>query len=194
MMNNAHTKLLQLISKLVKTDAHDITMATMLFEHITTTKGTVLVDNNKRATHLYFINAGFIRNYYLQDGLEITNHINCPPGFITSFNSFIAGTSSPEVVECITDCDLLRITKKDLDTLYQECPNWGIAGRLIYEQALTYNEQRTKDIMTLTAKQRYLSLLATHPDIVRYVPLQYIASFIGIKPESLSRIRRHIIS
>ncbi|WP_211302029.1 Crp/Fnr family transcriptional regulator [Chitinophaga niastensis] len=193
-MDNAHAKLLQLVSKLVKTDAHDLNMATRLFEHITTTKGTVLVAHNKRATHLYFINSGFIRNYYLQDGLEVTSHINCPPGFITSFNSFINGTNSPEVVQCITDCDLLRITKKDLDTLYQECPNWGLTGRLIYEQALAYNEQRTKDIMTLTAKQRYLNLLAIHPDIIQHVPLQYIASFIGIKPESLSRIRKQIIS
>ena len=193
-MNSSHNKLLELFADLVKIDRFDIDLATKLFEPIVTTKGQILVEENKIAKHLYFINSGFIRVYYLHDGAEVTNHINCPPGFITSLNSFITETKSHEFVECVTNCNLLSITKKDLDTLYQHSQRWAEVGRVIYEQALAYNEQRTKDIITLSADQRYLKLMSQHPDIIQNVPLQYIASFIGIKPESLSRIRKQIIS
>ena len=193
-MNNSHNKLLELFADLVKTDRFDIDLTTKLFEPIATTKGQVLVEAGRTAKHLYFINSGFIRVYFLHDGTEVTNHINCPPGFITSLNSFITETKSHEFVECVTNCSLLRITKKDLDTLYQHSQKWAEIGRVIYEQSLAYNEQRTKDIITLSARQRYLKLISQHPDIIQNVPLQYIASFIGIKPESLSRIRKQIIS
>lgn len=193
-MNHPHSKLLELFADLVKIDRFDIDLATKLFEPIETTKGQLLVEAGEIAKHLYFINSGFIRVYYLHDGAEVTNHINCPPGFITSLNSFITETKSHEFVECITNCSLLRITKKELDILYQHSQRWAEVGRVIYQQSLAYNEQRTKDIITLSADQRYLKLMTEHPDIIQHVPLQYIASFIGIKPESLSRIRKQIIS
>lgn len=193
-MNNAHNKILELFADLAKIDRSDIDLATKLFEPIETTKGEILVEENKVAKYLYFINSGFVRVYYLHDGAEITHHLNCPPGFITSLNSFISATKSQEVVECITDCSLLRIAKEDLDALYQHSQSCAEIGRIIYEQALAYKEQRTKDIMTLSADQRYLKLMTHHPEIIQNVPLHYIASFIGIKPESLSRIRKQLIS
>ena len=193
-MHNPHHKLLELFADLAKIDALDIELATKLFEPIETVKGQRLVEENTVAKYLYFINSGFVRVYYYHDGSEITNHLNCPPGFITSFNSFINGEKSNEVVECISNCNLLRISKNDLDTLYKHSTKSAEIGRIIYEQALAYNEQRTKDIITLSADQRYLKLMTQHPDIIQNVPLQYIASFIGIKPESLSRIRKQVIS
>ena len=193
-MNHPHSKLLELFADLVKIDRFDIDLATKLFVPIETAKGQLLVEAGEIAKHLYFINSGFVRVYYLHDGAEVTNHINCPPGFITSLNSFITETKSHEFVACITNCSLLRITKKELDTLYSHSQRWAEIGRVVYEQSLAYNEQRTKDIITLSADQRYLKLMTEHPDIIQHVPLQYIASFIGIKPESLSRIRKQIIS
>jgi CRP-like cAMP-binding protein len=193
-MDNPHLKLLELFADMAKIDATDIDLTKKLFEPIETVKGQRLVEENTVAKYLYFINSGFVRVYYLHDGSEITNHLNCPPGFITSLNSFVTGAKSTEVVECITNCSLLRISKQNLDTLYQQSNINAEIGRIVYEQALAYNEQRTKDIITLSADQRYLKLMTQHPDIIQNVPLQYIASFIGIKSESLSRIRKLVIS
>jgi hypothetical protein len=88
----------------------------------------------------------------------------------------------------------LRITKNNFDILCQKSQKWADFSRIIYEKSVIYNEQRTRDIINLSAEERYLNLLKYNPDIIQNVPLQYIASFIGIKPESLSRIRRKLIS
>jgi CRP-like cAMP-binding protein len=189
-----HRKIVELISKKNNIDRFDRELIERLFEPINCKKNELLEKENEISTYLYFINSGFVRLYYFQDGLEITSHINCPSGFITSFDSFVSNTKSNENVECITACELLRISKKNLEILYQNSSKWVDFGRIIYDQAIVYNEQRTKDIITLSAKQRYLKLLVQHPDIIQNIPLQYIASFIGIKPESLSRIRKQVIS
>ncbi len=193
-MTPVYDKLLTSLVEMANIDRFDIELVQKVFEPIEARKGQVLEQPGRTVKYLYFVNSGFVRVYYFRDGDEVTGFINCPHGFMTSFHSFITGTQSHEFVECITDCSLLRITKKDLDTLYRHSQKWAEIGRVIYEKSLAYNEQRTKDILTLSAEQRYLKLMAEQPDILQNVPLQYIASFIGIKPESLSRIRRQIIS
>lgn len=193
-MISPYDKLLVALVEMANIDRFDIELVHKVFEPIEPRKGQVLEEPERVAKYLYFVNSGFVRVYYYRDGTEITSFINCPHGFMTSFNSFITGSKSHEYVECVTDCQLLRITKKDLDTLYQHSQKWAEIGRIIYEKSLAYNEQRTKDIITLSADQRYLKLMSEQPDIIQNVPLQYIASFIGIKPESLSRIRKQIIS
>ncbi len=164
------------------------------FESIQVKKHVLLEEENKETQYLYFINDGFVRVFFMNDGEDRTTQINCPSRFITSFQSFITQSKAYDNVETITDCDLLRISKANLDKLNTEINNWGVFGEKIYEQALVYNEDRTRDMILLTAEERYLKLIKNHPDIVQNVPLQYIASYIGIKPESLSRIRRQIIS
>lgn len=193
-MIDPYHKILNLFPEYSNAEDNDKALIERLFEPIEVKKGTILVEENTIPRYLYFTNAGFVRVYYYHDGEAITCHLNCPNGFITSFGSFMTETRSAEIVACITACSLLRISKKNLDLLYQLSPKWAEAGRKIYDQSIVYNEQRTRDILTLPADQRYLKLLEESPELIREVPLQIIASFIGIKPESLSRIRRQLIS
>ncbi|MHC0440389.1 Crp/Fnr family transcriptional regulator [Flavobacterium sp. 3-210] len=189
-----HDKLLNLVREIIEIDETDIKMIQSFFEPISFEKGQILEIENKPAKYLYFINSGFIRIFYNENGARVTTHINCPSGFITSFNSFINRTASNENVECITSCEVLRITKSDFDILCRKSQKWADFAKIVYEKSVIYNEQRTKDIINLSAEERYLNLLKNNSDIIQNVPLQYIASFIGIKPESLSRIRRKLIS
>jgi CRP-like cAMP-binding protein len=193
-MSDQHSKLLRLISDLVKVDPADLPLIKSYFMPVSYTKGEVLIEAGQVARHMYFIDGGYLRLYYLNDGLEITSHINCPLGFITSFNSFISQTPAPDYLECITACDLLTISKKDFDDLLKSDVRWAEMARTVNEQVIVYNEQRTKDMIRLSAEERYIKLLREQPDIIQNVPLQYIASFIGVKPESLSRIRKKVIS
>lgn len=190
----AHAKIVNLISSVIPLNDEDIDLVVQAFEPFYGKKTEILESEGKPARYLYFINEGFLRLFYFEDGTEITTHINCPPGFITSFNSFNDDTASSTNLQCITDCSLLRIDKKNLDSLCQQELKWMEFARIITEKSLHYNEQRTKDMLVLSAEQRYQKLISRQPDIIQNVPLQYIASFIGIKPESLSRIRRQIIS
>jgi CRP-like cAMP-binding protein len=193
-MKDPYHKILNLFPEYANAENADKELIEKLFHPIEMKKGSLLVKENTIPQYLYFINTGFVRVYYYHDGEAITCHLNCPNGFITSFGSFMSETRSTEIVECITACSLLQISKKDLDLLYQLSPKWAEAGRKIYDQSIVYNEQRTRDILTLPADQRYLKLLNESPELIQQVPLQIIASFIGIKPESLSRIRRQLIS
>lgn len=189
-----YTKLLELVAEIIAIDNSDVILVENFFEPVSCSKGEILENESKVARYLYFINSGFIRVFYNQNGNQITTHINCPSGFITSFNSFVTGTLAVDNIECITACEVLRITKKDFDVLCNKSQKWADFARIIYEKSLIYNEQRTNDIVALSAEQRYLKIVKDNPAMIQNVPLQYIASFIGIKPESLSRIRKQIIS
>lgn len=191
----SHQKLIKLISALVQIDRSDMQLLREAFEPVGYCRGHVLVEAGSISRYMYFINTGFLRLYYInQEGEEVTSHINCPMDFMTAFSSYVSQAASGETFECITDCQLLRIRHNELETLIRHNQRWSEFGKIVYEEVIRYNEEKARDLVSLTAEQRYLKLLDRHPDIVQHVPLQYIASFIGIKPESLSRIRRRIIT
>ena len=191
-MNTEHQKLIKEISRYIPLREEDIRTISESFESITIPKNTMLEVENESTKYLYFIIDGYVRIFYTKEGEERTTQINCPSGFITSYQSFITRTKAYDNVQTISECHLLRISKDSLDKLNESVKDWGIYGEKIYEKALVYNEDRTRDMILLTAEERYLKLLKTQPTIIQNVPLQYIASYIGIKPESLSRIRRQI--
>lgn len=188
----AYDKLLNLISTHINFNDVDIDLVKVLFEPVKHKRNDFLELENKIPRNLYFINNGFVRVFHYQKGNEITSHINCPPGFITSFNSFLNQKISRDIVKCVTDCDLLKISRKNFDILYQKSTDWDVFSKSIYEKSLLYNEERTQDMITCTADERYHKLMKNHPEIIQNVPLQYIASYLGIEPQSLSRIRRKI--
>ncbi|WP_248874263.1 Crp/Fnr family transcriptional regulator [Epilithonimonas zeae] len=153
----------------------------------------MIEEEGKVPQYLYFVVSGFVRLFHYNDkGDEVTTHINCPPGFITSYSNFTNQTRSDENLECITDCELLRITKEDLDLLTQKSPAFKDFSFFVFQKSLSYNEKRAKELATLTAEKRYLKLMTEHPELLHNVPMQYIASFLGMNPKSLSRIRKQI--
>ncbi|SJN46913.1 cAMP-binding proteins-catabolite gene activator and regulatory subunit of cAMP-dependent protein kinases [Sphingobacterium faecium PCAi_F2.5] len=157
-------------------------------------KNSIIEEEGKVPAYLYYVVSGFLRLFHYNDkGDEVTTHINCPPGFITSYAHFNNGSRSEENLECITECELLRITKVDLDLLIKEIPSFKDFSIYVFQQSLSYNEKRSKELATLTAEQRYLRLMDVQPQLLQNVPMQYIASFLGMNPKSLSRIRKQII-
>jgi CRP-like cAMP-binding protein len=96
-------------------------------------------------------------------------------------------------LESIIECELLQITKNDLDKLTEQSTALKDFSISVFQQSIAYNENRSKELATLTAEQRYEKLIKNYPNILRNVPLQYIASFLGMNPKSLSRIRKQII-
>ncbi|MGR3857203.1 Crp/Fnr family transcriptional regulator [Chryseobacterium indologenes] len=189
-----HNQLNQLISKNVKLSDSERELCNRYFEPVLYPKNRIIEEEEKIPQYLYFVVSGFVRLFHYNDkGDEITTHINCPPGFITSYTNFVNQNKSEENLECITECELLRITKADLDLLIQQSPAFKDFSFLVFQQSLSYNEKRAKDLATLTAEKRYLKLITENPEILHNVPMQYIASFLGMNPKSLSRIRKQII-
>lgn len=189
-----HAQLLHLISQTAMTSNTDKALCEQYFESVQFSKNQVIEEEGKIPGYLYFVVSGFVRLFHYNDnGDEITTHINCPPGFITSYGNFINQAKSAENLECITDCELLRITKTNLDLLTQNSTAFKDFSISVFQQSLTYNENRSKELATLSAEKRYLKLISDHPEIIHNVPLQYIASFLGMNAKSLSRIRKTII-
>ncbi|OXA67337.1 cyclic nucleotide-binding protein [Flavobacterium aquidurense] len=189
-----HVQLLKLISKDTLLSEKEKEMCGQYFEPVFLSKNYILEEEGKIPKYLYFVVSGFVRLFhYNSKGNEVTTNINCPTGFITSYMHFINQTKSDENLECVTECELLRITKTNLDVLMGQSMVFKDFSILVFQQALGYHENRSKELAMLTAEERYRKLMKDFPDILHNVPLHYIASFLGMNPKSLSRIRKEII-
>ncbi len=138
-----------------------------------------------------FIVSGHLRKYHYSDkDEEITSDLNNGPKWFTSYQAYISSTVSNESVHCITDVEVIRLHRDDLDHM----ADVGITQKdytiLIFQKIVQEQNQRLKDLHSLSAEERYLKLLQNQPNIVRNVPLKYIASFLGIQPGS--RIRKEL--
>lgn len=189
-----HEKLLKIIRQQKPVSDKDAELCTEYFEPVIFPKNRIIEEEGKIPQYLYFVVSGYMRLFHYNDnGDEITSHINCPPGFITSYFNFINQTKAIENVECITECELLRITKDNLDNITSKSIAFKDFSIWIFQQSIAYNENRSKELATLTAEQRYQKLIDNYPQIIHNVPLQYIASFLGMNAKSLSRIRKQLI-
>lgn len=189
-----HEQLISLITQKVTLSDRDKELCGQYFVPKLFSKNRIIEEEGKIPKYLYFVVSGFVRLFHCNDkGDEVTTHINCPPGFITSYFNFINQTKSNENLESITECELLGITKADLDLLVQQSVAFKDFSIWVFQHSITYNEKRSKELATLTAEQRYKKLIDNYPDILNKVPVQYIASFLGMNPKSLSRIRKQII-
>lgn len=189
-----HNQLIQLITQNATLSDLERDLCIGYFEPVMFSKNRILEEEGKIPAYLYFVVSGFVRLFhYNENGDEVTTHINCPPGFITSYDNFVNQKKSDENLECIRECELLRIKKADLDLLVQQSSAFKDFSILVFQQSLSYNEKRSKELATLTAEKRYLKLMEEYPEVLHNVPMQYIASFLGMNPKSLSRIRKQII-
>lgn len=189
-----HQNLLNIIKQQVTISDSDTKLCNEHFEPVIFPKNRIIEEEGKIPQYLYFVVNGYMRLFhYNEQGDEITTHINCPPGFITSYFNFINQIKATENVECITECELLRITKNNLDYIISKSESFKDFSIWVFQQSIAYNENRSKELATLTAEQRYQKLIQNYPQIIHNVPLQYIASFLGMNSKSLSRIRKQMI-
>ncbi len=157
-------------------------------------KNTIIEEEGKVPQHLYFINEGYMRSfYYDNDGDEVTTFLATPEQYMASFLSLSQQKISTENIETITDCSLLKVSREDFLGIIEKHPEFRDYSLKIFEQAFSAMNQRANDLATLSAEQRYTQLLNNQGNILQNVPIQYIASFLGIKPQSLSRIRKQMI-
>lgn len=152
-------------------------------------KGDHLVEEDEVCGQLGFILEGYCRVYVLKEIDENTVHISGKGDFIAAFSSFISQKPSFECVQAITDTKVLTITREDLDEIYAMSAKMERLGRMLLQQMFVKKEDRVISFIKFSAQERYNYLMEQYPELLFDVPLQYIASYLGIKPETLSRIR-----
>lgn len=186
-----YSSLCHKISDFINLEQEDISLIESLFIYGSVAKGTALIESGKHTDKVFFILSGYLKYFKtIESGKQIIIHLYAPGNFATSLNSFFLGRLSDEVLQTITACEFLSISKSDLEKLYASDYKWQNFGRKLMENFLIEKEERIIDQLSLAAQDKYLKLLQRHPDIIQNVPVKFIASFIGIEPESLSRIRK----
>jgi CRP/FNR family transcriptional regulator, anaerobic regulatory protein len=181
------------ISGFISLNQEDHRIIESLFKPLKVEKNVSLFESGETVRKVYFINSGYARYFTnLETGEELIIHLYAPNNFATSLSSFFSGSSSGETLQTLTECDLLFITIDDLEELYSANQQWQYFGRKLMESFLIEKEQRIIDQISLTGHQKYMKLLKTNPDIIQNVQVKYLASFLGMQPESLSRIKKQI--
>ncbi|AUD01232.1 Crp/Fnr family transcriptional regulator [Spirosoma pollinicola] len=153
-----------------------------------------LLQPGQRSDRIYFIEKGVVRGYYIKmggqgDGKEVTSWFMRENDFIISIVSFYSRQPAQEYIELLEDCILWSITYDQLQQLYRDFPEFNAIGRLLTEKYYVLSEGRTQNLRMQAAPERYQQLVTDFPAIFQRVPLKYIASHLGISPETLSRLR-----
>ncbi len=153
------------------------------------------VTEGKYCNHIAIIISGFMRTFHLDEsGNEITSDFGAPGSFTSSYYSFYSRKPAFEYIQAITDCEALLISYNNLQQLYSHSFNFNVLGRKIVEQSCISKELYLKKMITLKASGRYKWFVEQYPEVNRIAQLQHIAAFLGIKAETLSRIRAKAIS
>ena len=153
----------------------------------------------------YFLKAGQISNeigfvlngifrvcYYDNNGNEITRYFIDESNFIVDINSYNNGLSSTEYIQSVTECEVIILTKREMENLSRTIIIWdNIIGK-ITAKAMADKVKRVSLMMPQDATTRYEFFLDNFPNLANRIPLQYIASYIGVTKSSLSRLRREI--
>ncbi len=181
------------INQYIRLSSNETGAIEKLFVPCKIKKRELFAQVGKPCNKILFIQKGYFRFYHLDaKGNEITSDFYFAPSFITSYTSFISGNPSFVNVQSMQNIDALEIKKTDLYNLYQCYPNIERLGRLIAEQVAINSEKHLFLLLNQPAEMRYKNLLNEHTQYVKNIPLQYIASYLGISKETLSRMRKTI--
>jgi len=153
---------------------------------------TNLLEAGKVERYIYFLDTGIVKGYQNVDGKIVVQHLVAEQDFFTSLDSFMTETPSLDYYETITESRILKISRPDFDILQKETKFWAIFVKGVTNEHLNCKLERVKDFQILTAKERYLKFVNQSPKLALNVSIDNIASFLGIEPQSLSRIRKQI--
>jgi CRP-like cAMP-binding protein len=158
-------------------------------------KTECFISSGQICRYMALVENGYLRTYHVDDHVnEITTEFNGPDTFCSSFYSFYTHEPPFEFIEAITDCDLFLLSFDSLRKLYADSFSMNVFGRTVLEKACIEIDLRHKKIIHLSAAEKYKWFLENYADIYKVAKLGHIAGFLGIKQETLSRIRRKIIS
>ena len=175
---------------------NDLSSVSQLFTNTTLKKNEYLLKMDQFAQSIHFVKSGYLRVYaYSESGeKEITQWISNHGMFITDLSSFILGTPSRWNIQALSDCELYTISREDYQSISNLVQNWAELEKLFIAKCFVTLENRVFGQLSMTAEEKVKNLLEVNPDIFLQVPLQYIASMLGMTPETLSRVRRKMIS
>ena len=196
-INNSSMKDYSVITKFLHT-IEPLTLAeekylanALTFKHLK--KGQILVKPNQIAKEIAFVISGVMRVYQIVDGKELTSYFSYSERnpFVSSYPSFLQQKAAKEYVEAIEDCEVIILSHYHLQNLYSSSKTFEKIGRLLAEKNYLLAIERIESLQYKTAADRYKMFMNIYPGLLNRIQHHYIASYLGIAPESLSRIRKY---
>ncbi|AEE49847.1 putative transcriptional regulator, Crp/Fnr family [Haliscomenobacter hydrossis DSM 1100] len=154
-------------------------------------KGAYFLKEGQYADQMGFVQSGIVREYLLDDkGREVTKWISTPGYFVVDIASFLFHQPARWNLQTLSDVELLVISKADYAKISQVVPKWPELEKFFIARCFTILEQRIVTHLSLSSEERYQLFFAHNPELFNQVPLQYLASMLGMTPETFSRIRK----
>jgi CRP-like cAMP-binding protein len=176
-----------------KLNEHDIELIKSKAQLKMIKKGNCFLETGKVAKKVGFVTAGVLRVCYLNDqGEDITRAFITAHHFALNISSFNNKTPSEVNFEAVSDCTLVVLSEKGLAELAAAIPRWNAIFSKIAAAALTSKLKISNNMLIQDAKTRYLEFLKIYPGLANRIPLSALASYLGMKQSSLSRIRKNL--
>ncbi len=181
--------LLQFIEKTVSIDEGEKEFVAELFHEKKFVKGEYFLKEGDVCRYVGFMISGVMRYYINDDGEEKTYGFAKESDFVCNNESFLPQQPSRQIIQALEDCTLLVIGYNDLQKFYTSFKNGERFGRMVIEQVFVKTLQGLNSFYTDSPELRYEKFVKEYPDLLQRIPQYYIASYVGVKPQSLSRIR-----
>lgn len=156
-----------------------------------TIKGTRVTHYGQYEDSVYFIQSGILYTALRHKEEERILDFHFEGSFCSSYSSLLANEPSDIRITCYTDCQLEVVNYKELKASYRTSLLANQLGRIATEKLFLERVTREKELLTLTAEERYQSLLRKKPELVQKIAVKDLSKYLGVRPESLSRIRRN---
>lgn len=168
------------------------TAFSQFLEKQTFPRNHIIKEANTTETHLHFIIKGSAGAFVTNNNQSVCLDLCYEKDFLSDYFSLLTGQLSPVYIQAIEPIEVLSIRGEHLKGVYDHSAIAERMGRIVAESLLIHKQNQQMELLMLTAEERYLRLLERQPQIILRTPQKHIASYLGITPESFSRIRKHI--
>ena len=188
------TSILQNIAKHVSLTPEEETLFLSKTETKFVKAKTILLSSNEIAKHTYFVNSGILRSFNINDNIiEHVLHFACEGWWIGDMYSYISAKPGNLFIEVLEDAEIVSISKENHQLLYYEIPKLERFFRILAENSLVSHQERLMDNLSLTAEERFEKFCTKYPTLIQKVPQKQIASYIGVTPEFLSKLKKRLL-
>ncbi len=184
--------LLHSIQNLITLSPAEIDIVTSLFKEKTYKKGDFFLAEGQVCKQVGFVTKGLLRYYINHNGEDKTYDFAQENNFICNYESFIPQIPSTKIIQALEDCEILQISHDDLQVFYKSIRQAERFGRIVIEQVFIQTLQDLSSFYIDTPEYRYGKFINKHPDLQQRISQYHIASYVGVKPQSLSRIRKRL--
>jgi CRP/FNR family transcriptional regulator, anaerobic regulatory protein len=168
----------------------DTSKISTFFKPLKLKKGDYFLKAGRYSDRLGFVQTGIIREYVFINDKEITKWISTKGYFVVDLSSFAFQQRARWNIQALTDCELYVIDNLSYQSIGEVIPSWPKLEKLFIAKCFTVLEDRVLQHLSMTAEERYNQLFSFNKELFNQVPLQYLASMLGITPETLSRLRK----